>query len=399
MATQLKKTTYQVKRFFLYFALFVVIVFFIDYIFRGGIIEPPVDPVWDPNYPKPDNFMKLIPKPQITSINATTGNAGIVSKKPLAFPTAPAIPPVVYVYKINAEREFLNDDKLGKDAAAALGLPSDYSVLNNVMNWESEDGNKTFIFDRFQRYYKFRINQLPLTTMITTDKDTAIQKAMAVLQLLKIQDDLLDARSSYADLAFRAPDGSLTTKTENYNCVKVALNKNIKLIDPITNKIDATYATIRRFSYNKGIGTLLLKEYTKKTQELLTDLIELEFKSLTYEKELNTNEYIRGIYQIMTPDEAFQELEVNRGFLYRLHLVGDNYLANDQLKFEVASYVVDPTLTKIIYIEPDNRNPEIPWTTYLQPYYLFEGTATTATTKKELAFSFIVPALIPDSYQ
>ena len=82
-----------------------------------------------------------------------------------------------------------------------------------------------------------------------------------------------------------------------------------------------------------------------------------------------------------------------------MHLVTENFLSLNQTQYEIEEYKVDPALTKLIYIEPENRDAGIPWTNYLQLYYLFEGTATTAISNKEATFSFLVPALSDSSYK
>jgi|GEM_PF-2746914 len=389
MATQLKKTTKQVKRMIIYFLVFVIVVLFIDWLSKqsGVIVGPDPGNEYDPNYPTANNIFQQIPKPDLNSLNSGSQNIGLISKTTAKFPE---FPPVIYVYKIKPEREYLDDAEKGKATATALGFSGDYSVLNNVMNWESEDGTKTFTFDRFQKYYKYKSSPDQLIEMTNSDQTFAIQRALSILDRLSIKKNNLDTESSRIDFAFRANDGSLTSKTDKYNCVKVSLNKYIKAIEPVTNSIPDTFIDTRKYSYYDGIATLVLKEYANKTQDMLQDLIELEYKALEYEEDV-------GIYKLQTPDQAFQELQKNNGYLYRLHLVGDNYLTQQQ-QLQIAEYKVDPNLTKLIYIEPQTRDSQVLWTNFLQPFYLFEGTGRTTNTNKDAAFSFLVPALVSSAY-
>lgn len=389
MATQLKKTTTQVKRMFIYFLIFVIVVLFIDWLSKqsGIIVGPDPGTEVDPNYPIADNKFQQIPKPDLNSLNSGSQNIGLISKTTAKFPK---FPPVVYVYKIKPEREYLDDAEKGKATAKALGFTGDYSVLNNVMNWESEDGTRTFTFDRFQKYYKFKTNTTQLIEMTNEDQDFAIQRALSILDRINIKKNNLDTEASRVDFAFRAADGSLSSKSDKYNCVRVSLNKYIKAIEPVTNTVPDTFIDVRKYSYYDGIATLLLKEYANKPQDMLQDLIELEYKALEYEDEV-------GIYKLQTPDQAFQELQKNNGYLYRLHLVGDNYLGQQQ-QLQIAEYKIDPNLTKLIYIEPQTRDSQVLWTNFLQPFYLFEGTGRTSNTNKDAVFSFLVPALTSSAY-
>ncbi len=390
MATQLKKTTENVKKYAIYFIIFVVVVFIIDWATRGATVIPvPGDDPYYEGYPKPDNLFDKIPKPGISSIEATTGTRGIISKKTIAFPT---FPPVGYIYKIKPEREYLNDAQLGKDVAKSLGFPDDYTVLQNVMNWTSEDSKKTLTFDRFQKYFKYSVSNIDLPTLSETEKDEIFDRGIKIFQSLRLKTTEMDEKASSVNLLFRSPQGNVTTNVSNYNCAQVLINKYIVASEAKTNDYPDTMAPVRKYSYYKGIATLLIKAESDNQKEMINDLISLEYKALEYEE-------TPGIYKLKTVDEAYQSLQLNKGFLYRLHLITENFLSPNQTKYEIEEYKVDPALTKLIYIEPENRDAGIPWTNYLQLYYLFEGTATTAISNKEATFSFLVPALSDSSYK
>lgn len=390
MATQLKKTTENVKRYAVYFIIFILVVFLIDWISRG--VVPPGPPIQDPayeNYPDPDNKFGAIPKPEITSINATTGMKGVISKKITEFPS---FPPVMYVYKIKPEREYLNDAQLGKDVAKALKFPEDYTVLQNVMNWTSEDTRKTLTYDRFQKYFKYSYNNPELSSLSTEEKDTLLSSGFNILQTLKLKGPDLNEKASAVDLLFRSPEGNITSNVSTYNCAQIEINKYILASEADIDKIPDTMAPVKKYSYYKGIANLLIRTSNDpKNKDVLNDLIGLEYKALDYESD-------KGIYALKTVETAYQDLQLNKGFLYRLHLVSENYLSATINQYEIEKYNIDPALTKLIYIEPENRDAAVPWTNFLQPYYLFEGTATTTVTYKEVVFSFIVPALEKGSY-
>lgn len=388
MATNLKNTTTMVKRGIIYFIVFVVVVLIIDSLVTPAPCVGPDCPTITPinsDYPTANELYGPIQKPEIDSIDATTGSAGRFSKKVTSFPT---FPPVIYVYQINEERETFDDATIGKETALKLGFVGDYTSLNNVMSWD--EGNKVFTFDWFQKLYKYIYKDAQLPAITNTDPSKAIEKGLSLFQYLGIDTNDIDAGSSYAYFTSRSVDEKLTTKTENYNSVMLALNKNIVGIRAKKTNIETTDITVRKYQYYEGIATLVLREYATKSQDQLEDLLELEYKALAYKEN-------PAIYDLLTVEDAYKQVQLNKGYLYRLHPQGENYLG-EQNKYEVLEYKVDPALTKLIYIEPEHRDPNVGWSIYLQPFYLFEGTAYTSN-DIELEFSFILPALSKDSYK
>ena len=105
-----------------------------------------------------------------------------------------------------------------------------------------------------------------------------------------------------------------------------------------------------------------------------------------------------GVYDLLDISEAYNKLQKNDGFLYKLEKVGSNNLSGDIVIPTINELKVKLSETKIIYIESDTVSSELPWTNYLQPFYIFSGT-TTSNDGGNYNFSFIIPALKDSQYK
>jgi hypothetical protein len=385
MATELSKATSNVKRFLLYFLIFVVVVIIINTVSGWLQPKPPVPSTYtNTDYPKADRKFSTIPEPQIQSLITNNNTLGLISKKPLPFPT---FPPIVNVYKINPEREYLGDAANARKVAGLLQLPTQETrTVNNVIYWETPDKNKTLSYDKFQRYWSYSSKSASLPGALTQTSTEYLDSAFSFLSTMGLSNDYFSQRSGRVDLVSMDTQRNLTSLTTDPNVARVSLYKKVLMAKPTNAKVPDSVIEVRNLDYYKGAANFWI---TGKGAKIENELIDFSYKEFEYDPTF-------AVYDLKPVDEAYDALQKNKGYLFRLTLIKNN-LFGDYLSLQIKDYQVDPALTRIVYIEPENRDPSIPWTNYLQPFYLFEGTATT-TNNQDASFSFLVEALKATDY-
>lgn len=385
MATQLSKATSNVKRFLVYFIAFVFVVILIQSISEWIKPKPLAPDVFtNKDYPVADKKFKLIPKPIIKSLITNNSTLGLISKKPLPFPT---FPPIIYIYKINPEREYLGDAEKARKIADLLKLPTQETrTVNNVIYWETPDKNKTLTYDKFQRYWNFSSKSTNLPSSLPKTAQEYLYGGFSFLSMMRISNEYMGARVGRVDLVNVDAQRNLNSLTTNPNAARIELFKELTMAKPINTKLETSIIETRRLDYYKGAANLLI---IGKSEKIETDLIDFNYKEFEYNPEF-------AIYDLKPIDEAFDALQKNKGYLYRLTPTKSN-IFGEYLSLEIKDFKVDPEKTKLIYMDPDNRDPAAPWTNILQPFYLFDGIATT-TNNQEADFSFLVEALKAEDY-
>ena len=387
MASNLTKTTKSVKKFLLYFAIFVIIIILADYLIKStDKLNPPVEENNDSEYyPQIDTIFQNIPSPQIK--NLPLANVGAkISKDQIKFPE---FPPVVNIYKLKPEQENFYEANQAREIATLLKLTSaETKTINNVMYWETLDKNRTMSFDKSQRLWNYRINTQDLGNIKITSSEDLISQGIEFLNEMGLNNNyIFQSNVSNAYLTYLDDQDNYFSNSQNKpNSARLILNKEIELIKPITDEFPTLKAPIKRINYIDGIANMTLINNAK---DIYKDMMLFNYKAHDYESSF-------GIYPIISISKAYDMIQNNQGYLYRLSENGSNLFEEATIK-TIEEFKITLGNTKIIYIESININSQEPWTKFLQPFYLFEG-QTKSSDNKTYSFSFIVPALDQSNY-
>jgi len=386
MASNLTKTTKSVKKFLIYFAIFVIIIIVADYFTKSYVpITPPSNGIINSNYPQPNIAFMQIPSPQIK--NLPLGNSlAKISKNQIKFPD---FPPVVNIYKLKPEQENFYEANRARTLASLLKLTSgETKTINNIMYFETMEKDRVLSFDKAQRLWNYRSSNTNLSKLSISQEDTLISSGISFLYQMEINNsDAFQKNVSTCYLTYLDNQGYYSNNSTNIiNSAKLILNKEIDLIKPVQNDLPLLKAPIKRIDYLDGIVNMTIINQGK---DIATDMIYFNYKVHDYENTV-------GIYPIITVSDAYDKIQNNQGFLYRLTEVGSNIFNNNPIP-TINEFKINVENTKLIYIESFDSNNLEPWTKYLQPFFLFEGQAQSENNNL-YSFSFIVPALNPANY-
>lgn len=387
MASNLTKTTKSVKRFLIYFSIFVLVVIFADYfINKWKPITPPGGLADSKYYPIKNELFGKIPYPKIKGLTIANPTKVNVSKDKISFPE---FPPVLSVYKLKLEQEHLNEANQAREIAQTLELTTGESkIINNVIYFETINADRVFSFDKAQRLWNYQNKLTNLKPLGYSDIEKYKSSGFSFLTSMQLNsNNLFTYNYIQGYITYLDNQGNYTNiVSNNANSAKILLNKNVLAIEPTTDKIPILYAQVQRPSSNQGIATLTV---INKGEKIASDMLSFNYKAHDYETNV-------GIYQVLAPSVAFEKIQTDGGYLYSMNELNTNiFLITPNPSIKEFKLTVDST--KIIYIESENRNDLEPWTLYLQPFYQFSGQAKSLSSKN-YTFSFIVPALTDESY-
>ena len=389
MSSSLTNTTKSVKRFLIYFAIFVVIIIVADRIISQS--TKPTGTTTDTintDYPQPNKIFSQIPLPVLKNLPIGNSKAK-VSKDALNFPQ---FPPVVYVYKLKPEQENFNEANQARTIAALLKLNSgETKTVNNVMYWETYEQDRQMSFDKVQRLWNYKVKYTNLSALITNNnQDLFINNGIGYLNSMDLNTNSyfnLDGSTCYFTYLDNQGNYSINGTANSVNSARLILNKRINLIIPVLQDLPTLTAPIQRDNYLDGIVNMTI---TGTGKEIFTNMIYFNYKVHDYENTL-------GVYPIISGLEAFDKIQNNQGYLYTLSEVGSD-IFKTAVTPVISEFKITVANTKLIYIESFNIDSQEPWTEYLQPFYLFKG-QTTSVDNKTYDFSFIVPALKTTDYK
>lgn len=386
MATQLSQTTKLIRKAFFIFIAFIIIIYIIDFIINSIVPKEPViitDDSISSLYPKANNLLGTIPKPKPKSLQLDSATKAKFSKDKVKFSD---VPTTIFVYKINAFREQLEDAINARATAKKLGFNSfENYQLNNILYWETTNKNRTFSYDKINKIWLYNNNSKPQTHIDVNDPEKYKQLSVKFTNELDIlSSDFSDGESK---LFFINKDNNnrLTSCNSKNNCsyARIDLFKKITQIQPLKNGSSPIKTSVIRYQPTEGIAQFTLTEPVKSKENITTDLKEFKYKEFSYETEY-------GIYNTVDQEKAFNRLQNDEGFLIWLKLKTDDTFS-EYTQLNISEFKVEMDKIQLVYIEPDDRTEE-EWTQYLQPYYVFQGTAYTKD-NKEADFKYIVPAL------
>jgi hypothetical protein len=393
MSTNLSRTTSFVRKSAVVLVIAIIIITIIQMIWGvftiplTGPTTRPTDSVVADGCPAPiRTFGKLTPiKLKSLTLEAGTKasfSTDISTKKFPTFYTS------LYVYKLGKIYEKLDDVDRATATAELLGFtPS--TVINSPLNvsWQITKNNKIFTFDKANHKWELTndITKVLLTKLPQT-QETFPTIAQNILKAIKLSNTNYAYPKITYELVIRKFDKSLqnTTDITTANLLRITAYKGVDLVKcKLKNGGEKTYtADIYSPEYLDQSFSALV---TGDGQDLKTKLINLKIR----EFEISKTEV--AVYPAKTMDEAFTDLQANKGFLYWIIAKNGNIYATYK-EHNVKSFLIEANKTEIVYIEPQEYIDDDISTHFILPYYKFIGTATIEN-DESADFVFLVPAI------
>ncbi|MCA9381489.1 hypothetical protein KC678_04445 [Candidatus Dojkabacteria bacterium] len=348
-------------------------------LYRNLTAEPLVDVI--PNsqrfYVNPNRIFGDVPSPEIPGIeynqDATFSLDGIHFLNDF--------PDVAFVYAIEQPRERLLSISEAQDTATALGfVGSSYTKSGTVLTWLASNGTKTLTYDLASRKWsletRFLDNEAALARKNLLDGNNLVELESAYEKLgsriisgFKLTGLGLDDVDVNATIAQKGIDGFLTevNKLADAEYVHMAISRvmAVSALKPRSEQPEGVAPEapepVKVYSDDPRDGqiTLLISNQLK---SFATDVFEFNFTDFEYD-ELST-----GIYSIITPDEAWSNVQKGQGALTFIEKQDSNYFA-EYSSVNVRRFNAVAQQTELALYEPDN------WYGYAIPIYVFRGTA------------------------
>lgn len=290
------------------------------------------------------------------------------------------LPDVGIVYKIDKPRQKLLSVDRAEVVVERLGFELSNRQEGNDPNeliWTKEEGTRTILYNKVDQLFdlntNYRQNTQALSRKTMLSLDTYIQQALTSTRSLNLDSFGFNTPTISATFTTLGVDGIFrdTTEQSNADFVFIDVQRDIPLAnlktvglpeipagleDIIVDRTGVVYSDDPRFGQ---IHYVTSGEFS----DLARDTFELEFIDFEY----NLNE--TGVYPIITPDEAWVNIQRGQGSLVFIQPQGENYYGSFD-SIEVREFTADFRETELGYWEPNE------WTGFVTPIYIFRGTAT-----------------------
>jgi len=402
MASNLSKSINFTKKTIIVLIIIIILAFIAQWITIS--LKEEIKPSINPNtelsaYIQPDNKFGPIPIPQLISLTLsdnTTASFAISSNKKL-----PTFPSSVNVYEINDFKDKLGNSDKARKAADALGFNyQEDKVIDNTLYWFDNENTKIFSYNKISQDWLLESN---LTIEISNSKKILSDETLSFIELSKTIHSKLYLSNPYLNSStivnFITIDSTdKYTDVQDVNLADYVRIAQLRTIESATLKenfneetvIGLTqpyFSDIRKPNYNDASSELILKDIDQ--ENLLSNLVKFKYKNFSYGE--------KGVYPLLNIELAWENIQRNKGILYNLSPEGnDPFSSYNQLN--IREFRIDADKTSLVYIEPNNKLTSEPWTHYLQPFYMFSGTAIIDDGRKA-NFSFLVNALTNESYK
>ncbi len=295
-------------------------------------------------------------------------------------------PDVSFVYAINSPRSRVLDLSNLEAIAKNIGFLNDYIKEGSIVTWNNSDNTKSFKANLESRVWtmetKYLENEAALARKNLLEADERGDRPLEllyerlsgqILTRLKVNSKFgLNNAYVRAELAERGIDQFLvnTTNVEDTEYIHMAFSRLLPLIElkERSEQPDGdpppTPEPVRVYSDDPRDGQLTLI-VSNRVNDYANDLFELDFIDYEYDTSIEN----RGVYAIITPDEAWSKVQRGEGSLTFFWRQGSNYFA-EYSNVEVSTFEAQPSETKLGFYEPNE------WNGYATPIYVFEGTAT-----------------------
>ena len=403
MATALSRATNNARKAIIIFIIFAIFTFVAQFV--GDLIKPATGtgPAigTSSGYKNIDNALGAqIPQPQVNSITLADGTQaqfGLANSGVL-----PKMPPTVNVYEIQQPRFFLLDDDNAAKTASRFGLKASDKrpkLSENILLWQNSSLSRTFTYNKSDHIFNFKASYTLDSSAtnrenLVTAADYATSAPNIVSTLVGSNIAFSGAHSRIDFLNVSGQSNFTSAEPDKARYARIAVYKNIEASSlkqgytPAAgdkNPAVIMNAEVHKYNYLDAPAVAVVQGKLDKSE---TDYLSFDYKEYSYGNV--------GIYSLISSEDAWGNIQNNKGYLYWLKKQTDNTFS-PQEKLNVLTFDVDATKVRVIYIEPDAWVENEPWTHYLQPFYIFEGTAILQGGIRA-DFAFLTEAMASTSY-
>ena len=402
MATALSRATDTARKAIIVFIVFAIFTFIFQFI-SDSLRNIPVGPIITGKtspYVSANSALNLIPRPEVTSLTLAEGTKASFSLA--ATGKLPLLPEVINIFEITEPHEDFGSALSGTNTALRLGFKQEDEkerLADDILFWQNNTKTRSMQYNKVDQEWNFQAvyGRDPATTTLQRleSKEYYLSKAPSLISQLSLANSYFASAKSRVDFINVSSQAKFTMELNpgKARYARVALYKRVESATlnanyrpgPTETPVTAIFSEVRKYNYLNGPSNFVVQGKAEKPE---VDTLSFDFKDYRYGA--------MGVYPVITPEEAWNNIQNNKGYLYWIRKEGqDIFVVTEQLK--VLKFDVDTTTVRTIYIEPDQWEQNKPWTHFLQPFYIFEGVATLeGGTKAE--FAFIIEALKNESY-
>jgi len=391
MAT-LSQTSLQLRKVILGFLIFAGVLLLIDT--ASKFLNSPANPFITVGsfYLAPSGFSGVtLPEPVIASkAIAESSNPSFVTEGVFA-----TFPDTALVYKVERPTQKLNTVENAVQTSTTLGfIGNGTEATQGILTWQNSSGTRNLSFNIVDHIWS-------MTTQYFQDVDALQAKTMdasistyesagrRLVTTLGFSSESMQSPNVIAKFAKLGTNGLFTNPANSaqadYVVIDVQRNLTISMIKPTSQltevqkqiKDKPTNLTANVYKEDPRRGSLHVV-VSNKAQDFAKDVYEMSFTDFEY-----TSSY--GVYSILTPSEAWNEILLGNGSLVLLKEQTADYFADSQV-LEVSRFRATATETELAYFEPNT------WEGYVYPIYIFRGRAELVS-GKTADFVFYVDAI------
>lgn len=324
-------------------------------------------------YMNPDQAFGELPIPDITAIERDT-NDQVTYAINGAFET---FPDVAYVYTIEEPQEKLLTFENAQDAVDRLGFEQTQftNVSGNLFRWEKQGLGVDVTFDSVLQEWNLQTDFAfsPLLQVVaSTDQNesTYVSSGRTIVNSLNFDSlGLLDG-DIIPTYSFFGTDGIFYEAEQSQSeYVFIDIFRQLPFADlkpsaelptlqPGQSIPDEIDSLVYKNDPRQGSARFIVKENGRDLDE---DVLFIDYTNFEY---VTT----AGSYLIITPDEAWSNIQSGQGSLVLIQQSGDTSL-DTSTPLNVRRFVAEAPQTEVGYFEPES------WETYVYPIYIFRGTA------------------------
>ena len=397
MATSLSKATGFTRKALIVFGILAIISIFFQIIGSGGNIGPtPSVPfgVAPTGFKFADYALGKLPHAQLSSFTLAPNTKA----KYALDGKLPSFPNITNAYTLKKPRERLGNADRARKVAAILGFSNiETRTEGNVLIWEVVNRTRTLTYDKVLDKWNLKLAEKDpaFAAKKGINQDPGYYDSAKLINLITASLQINNRYFSKAAIQnyyinILGPEVyQSVTGSDQASYIKSSVFKSLEsasFLVVTNNDFTGINSEVRKPDYLNGVANVIVQGNLEKPQE---DILDFNYHEFEYDKV--------GVYPSLTVEEAYNNIQANKGVLYWLHLKDQSVFTAYQ-ELNIMEFRINVAKTRIVYIEANEWLDEEEWTHYLEPYYLFEGTALVAD-GSEAEFAFLTEAIRPTEYK
>lgn len=381
-SSSLFEVTRSVRRYLIYFVIFVVVVLLIQ--FCGGLAQ---------NLLKGRNTTAQIYKlpdyrfGEIKLINMS--NLAISPKSQPTFSVDNVLPNPghrsVNVYRIEEPRERFGIEDVAKDVAKRFGFTANFArdEAANKLVWVQ--AGKRLEFDKVKVSWSYTNSGVKLPGRYGVFNSAPIEYRKQVGELagrLGIPENVFNYNTTEVDYLIRKGSSYVEASSANTaEYIKLRVYRQFESVSlapgqSATATQKPQVSKVYKDDYFSAPLEIILTSNNEKNLNI--DLIvKVSFTNWLFSKEV-------GSYDLLTPAEAWENIKAGKGALKELTEFGFNRYEVGRLpNQEVLAFTANYQQVNLAYLEPDT------WSGYIYPIYIFKGRAKLANSPDQPNADFV----------